>query len=132
MSRSLRKVIEQSPAGTQFTREGLLAAWDTQAEQIVRWVGIAEAAEIADIPAPTLRASAVRWASMQEDGKDPPVRVRRKGNSDRSPWLFDEGDCWAYRRKNGGGPRSVPQPSAAVDDDSAVIEHYARKVTANL
>jgi hypothetical protein len=140
MSIALRRSIEQSPAGTLFTREGLLAAWNQDAgAAATRWVGVSEAREITGIPRSTLRGSASRWWEMQEQGQQPPIRVRRKGPSARSPWLFDEGDCWTYRRENGGGPRTEeatqPPPAAAgreLDERAATVAHWAERLSANV
>lgn len=134
MSEALRKIIESSPEGTQFTREGLLAAWEKPDDTVSRWVRAGEAREITGRPVSSLRTAAPKWRRMMERSERPPIRVRRVGDSPRSPWLYDEGDCWAYRRHHGGGPRSVPPSSASgpVDERAATVAHWTERVTANL
>jgi hypothetical protein len=125
---AIRRIVEQSPPGTQFTREGLLSVWGAGGEQGSRWVGTTEAGEITGTAEGTLRSAAPRWREMMERGQSPPIRVRKKGPAPRSPWLFDEADCWALRRSSGGGPRPVED----LDERQQLLQHWAGKVVANL
>src|SRR5690606_26768456 len=102
----VRKWIERHAPGSLIPRDAILAEWDRVSDENEppRWVPTSEACRITGMPESTLRANAPKWQAMQDAGRLPPIRVIRKGTSDRSPWLFDQGDCYAYRLAHGGGP----------------------------
>lgn len=137
----VRKLIESAPPGTSFTREGLLSVWEKIKDEgeAPRWVPTSEARRITGMPESTLRANAPKWQRMHDNGQRPPIRVIRKGTSDRSPWLFDQHDCYAYRRANGGGPRLVEDEDRSddsgydeVDERERTARYWERRVTENL
>lgn len=78
-----------------------------------------------------LRRMAARWEAMQRAGRRPEVRVCRRGAAERSDWLFDRDDCYAYRRAR-GAVRIVGNdaPVEGTDDASeaeAIAEAIFRK-----
>lgn len=138
----VRKWIERHAPGSLIPRDAILAEWDRVGDENEppRWVPTSEACRITGMPESTLRANAPKWQAMQDAGRRPPIHVIRKGTSDRSPWLFDQGDCYAYRRAHGGGPRLVrddrePEPAGydnEVDDRERFLQFWERRVTENL
>ena len=123
--------IEAHSPGSQISREWILeqlgempeAGYDT-----IAWVAIKEAAAITGFSEDKLRSKAPYWTSVEK----PEVRARRMNPQKlRSPWLFSEDDCMAYRTKHSGGPRPVPDVQDP-DDIDALKAHYREKVTANL
>lgn len=126
----VRKLIESTPKGTAFTREGLLEAWDKAGDlQDDSWeyVPTERAAVIMDVPETTARSRARRWWAMQQDGKTPPARVRADMSESGKVvgWYFHEGDCWKLRREAGGGPRPVDAGTDAGSEDEALDERAA-------
>lgn len=82
-----------------------------------RWIPLSEAINMTGVPERTLRDRAARWARMAKRGERPPVRVRKEGDAERSPWLFDESDCRVYgqgRSGTGGGRRASRSGEAAA------------------
>ena len=74
----------------------------------------AEASSITGIPERKLRRLHDRW----ERATNPPIRVSRKGDAERSDKLFDRGDCYRWRRENGGAVRVLSDP----DDPDAIAD----------
>lgn len=77
-----------------------------------------EAAKLTGEKERRLRTLWAQWDRIQRDGGRPPVRVSRKGASDRSDMLFDRSDCLLYRNRRPDAPvRPEPSPEPAGDPD---------------
>lgn len=90
-------------------------------------VGTTEAAALTGETSRALRRLWGQWDRAQQDGRRPPVRVSRKGSSDRSDLLFDRNDCIAYGSKpSPPGPRAVADPEPDHSDPNDVDAIAAR------
>ena len=80
-----------------------------------RMVDSTRAREILGLPERAARRFHARCERAQAQGRTPPVHVGRKGAAEHSGLLFDEEDCWAYRRAKG----AVQVVAAESDGDEA-------------
>jgi hypothetical protein len=134
---TLREIVEAAPPGTLFTREGLLLALrkpQLEAERRRRMVGTTTALELirdAKLDARKLRRLALRWERAQAKGQAVPIRVARKGEAESSDWLYDRGDCMAYRKGSDPTIRvlhpTITPPAGESDDTDRIAQAVLRQ-----
>ena len=129
-----KQSIEAHSPGSQISREWLLEQFNGMpgADRDIAWLSIREAATATGLSDTYLRSRAPRWASFDQ----PEIRVWKMNPAKlRSPWLFSEADCEAYRDRQVDeprGPQVVPDYVHDPNDMDALRAHYRDKVTANL
>lgn len=134
MSAALRKFLNEHEPTDLLSVSTILKhlGAEPDAEQ---WIELSVAARIManakgePIAESTLRNRCARWERMA----GPPVRVKRAGDTARSPWLLSSEDCWALARAR--GPRlsaDTPEPAETVDDHARTLDLYARLATEGL
>jgi hypothetical protein len=128
-----RRMIEQSPPGTLFPREGLLVLLqEKQMDRVTardgKWVSTKRALELlAGVidSSRTLRRMAWKWEQEQGLHIMPDVRVKRTSDGVHAHWKFYEPDCQAVRAlqaKTNAGPQPSP-----IDEAGEIARRYLRQ-----
>ena len=125
--------IEAHSPGSRILREWLLDQLNCVPEagyDSIAWVAIKEASAVTGLREVTLRSRAPHWSSFAK----PEIHVRKMNPEKvRSPWLFSEDDCMAYKMRHGeGSPALIPDVVDDPNDLDALKAHYREKVTAPL